>query len=128
MVAAKGVALPDPNAAERARASSRKSFNRLSMLQHVDAGRRAEIDALNGAPVREARTLGVPVPANEALAALLKGRELARMRAVDEPELDYDAWEARIADRGRERRVKSARAAHARSFGAASAIFRHGAP
>ncbi len=29
--------------------------------------------------------------------ALLKGRELARMRAVDEPELDYDAWEARIA-------------------------------
>lgn len=97
VVAAKGVTLPGPNVADGVRAGSRKSFNRPSMLQHVDAGRRTEIDALNGALVREARALGVPVPANEALVALLKGRELARMRAVGEPGLDYDAWEARIA-------------------------------
>ena len=40
-------------------------------------------------------------PYNEALVALLKGRELHQMRAIHEPDLDYDAWEARIA-RGEE--------------------------
>jgi hypothetical protein len=34
---------------------------------------------------------------NEALVALLKGRELHQMRAIHEPDLDYAAWEARIA-------------------------------
>lgn len=97
VVRAKGIALPNPDAAQALRAGVRKSFNRPSMLQHVDAGRRTEIDSLNGALVREAKALGVPAPANEALVALLKGRELARMRAVNEPDLDYDAWEARIA-------------------------------
>jgi 2-dehydropantoate 2-reductase len=71
------------------------------MLQHVEAGRRTEIDALNGALLREARTLGIETPYNEALVALLKGRELHRMRSVHEPDLDYDAWESRIA-RGEE--------------------------
>jgi len=28
--------------------------------------------------------------------ALLKGRELAQMRAVNEPDLDYNAWQARL--------------------------------
>lgn len=97
VIAAKNIALPNPGVADALRSGSRKSFNRPSMLQHVNAGRRTEIDALNGALVREAKALGVPVPANEALVALLKGRELARMRAVNEPGLDYDAWEARIA-------------------------------
>lgn len=97
VIAAKGVALPDPDVARGVRTGSRKSFNRPSMLQHVSAGRPTEIEALNGALVREAHALGVPVPANEALVALLKGRELAQMRAVHEPDLDYDAWEARVA-------------------------------
>ena len=97
VIDAKGVALPNPDIADTLRAGVRKSFNLPSMLQHVRAGRRTEIDSLNGALVREAHALGVPVPANEALVALLKGRELAQMRAVNEPDLDYDAWEARIA-------------------------------
>ena len=97
VIDAKGVALPNPDIANTLRAGVRKSFNLPSMLQHVRAGRRTEIDSLNGALVREAHALGVPVPANEALVALLKGRELAQMRAVNEPDLDYDAWEARIA-------------------------------
>ena len=71
------------------------------MLQHVEAGRRTEIDALNGALLREAQALGIATPYNEALVALLKGRELHQMRAIQEPDLDYDAWEARIA-RGEE--------------------------
>ena len=45
------------------------------MLQHVEAGRTTEIDALNGALVEEARRLGIAVPYNEALTLLLKGIE-----------------------------------------------------
>jgi 2-dehydropantoate 2-reductase len=67
------------------------------MLQHVTAGRRTEIEALNAALVREAKALGIATPYNDSLVALLKGRELAQIRAIHEPDLDYDAWEARIA-------------------------------
>ena len=83
------------------KAQCRKKFNKPSMLQHVEAGRRTEIDALNGALLREARALGIATPYNEALVALLKGRELHQKRAIHEPDLDYDAWETRIA-RGEE--------------------------
>ena len=47
--------------------------------------------------MREAKALGIPVPYNEALVALLKGRELSQIRSLHEPDLDYAAWEARIA-------------------------------
>jgi 2-dehydropantoate 2-reductase len=98
---AKGIRLPTADLPAKIKAQSRKKFNRPSMLQHVEAGRRTEIDALNGALLREARALGIATPYNEALVALLKGRELHQMRAIHEPDLDYDAWEARIA-RGEE--------------------------
>ena len=98
---AKGVRLPTPDLPAKIKAHSRKKFNQPSMLQHVEAGRRTEIDALNGALLREASALGIPVPYNAALVALLKGRELHQMRAIHEPDLDYAAWEARIA-RGEE--------------------------
>jgi 2-dehydropantoate 2-reductase len=98
---AKGLRLPNPEIVAKIKAQSRKKFNRPSMLQHVEAGRRTEIDALNGALLREAKALGIPMPDNEALVALLKGRELHEQRKVHEPDLDYDAWEARIA-RGEE--------------------------
>ena len=67
------------------------------MLQHVEAGRRTEIEALNGALIREAKALGILTPNNEALVALLKGRELHQQRRIHQPDLDFDAWEARIA-------------------------------
>jgi 2-dehydropantoate 2-reductase len=98
---AKGVRLPTPDLPAKIKAQCRKKFNKPSMLQHVEAGRRTEIDALNGALLREARALGIATPYNEALVALLKGRELHQKRAIHEPDLDYDAWEARIA-RGEE--------------------------
>ncbi len=96
VIDAKKIVLPNPDIAKSIGKNSRFSFNRPSMLQHVSAGRRTEIDALNGALVREAKALGVPTPAHEVVVALLKGRELAQMRAVHEPDLDYDAWEARV--------------------------------
>ena len=98
---AKGIRLPTQDLPAKIKAQCRKKFNKPSMLQHVEAGRRTEIDALNGALLREAQTLGIAAPYNEALVALLKGRELHQMRAIHDPDLDFDAWEARIA-RGEE--------------------------
>jgi len=46
-----------------------------SMLQDVEAKRRTEVDFINGAVVRSGREVGVPVPCNEALLALVKGLE-----------------------------------------------------
>jgi 2-dehydropantoate 2-reductase len=94
---AKGIRLPNPDIAAKAKANCHKKFNKPSMLQHVEAGRRTEIEALNGALIREAQALGIPTPNNEALVALLKGRELHQQRRIHQPDLDYDAWEARIA-------------------------------
>jgi 2-dehydropantoate 2-reductase len=94
---AKGIRLPTPDLGAKIKAQCRKKFNKPSMLQHVEAGRHTEIDALNGALLREAQALGIATPYNEALVALLKGRELHQMRAIHEPDLDFDAWEARIA-------------------------------
>jgi 2-dehydropantoate 2-reductase len=41
--------------------------NRSSMLQDVLRGAPTEIDAINGAVVREGQRLGVPTPVNESL-------------------------------------------------------------
>jgi 2-dehydropantoate 2-reductase len=101
VIGAKDIRLPNPEIVAKIKAQCHKKFNKPSMLQHVEAGRRTEIDALNGALIREARALGLAVPNNEALVALLKGRELHQQRVIHEPDLDYDAWEARIA-RGEE--------------------------
>ena len=97
VVEAKGIKLPNPDVADRFKVGAAKSLNRPSMLQHVLAGRRTEIDSINGALLREAAALGIAVPYNESLVALLKGRELAQMRAVNEPDLDYGAWQERLA-------------------------------
>ncbi len=96
VIDAKGITLPEPEIVARIKAGCRRIFNRPSMLQHVGAGRKTEIDALNGALLSEARALGIAVPNNESLVALLKGRELGQIRAVHQPDLDYAAWEARV--------------------------------
>jgi 2-dehydropantoate 2-reductase len=46
-----------------------------SMLQDVQAGRRTEIDALNGGIAAEGRRLGVPTPLHDCMVALVKGLE-----------------------------------------------------
>jgi 2-dehydropantoate 2-reductase len=51
---------------------------RGSMLQDFEAGRRTEIDVINGAVVRAADETGVPVPINRAFLALVKGWESIR--------------------------------------------------
>jgi 2-dehydropantoate 2-reductase len=49
--------------------------HRSSMLQDVEAGRRTEIDYLNGAVVRMGKRHQMPVPSNEAVANLIRARE-----------------------------------------------------
>jgi 2-dehydropantoate 2-reductase len=49
--------------------------NRSSMGQDVDHRRRTEIDAINGAVVREAGRLGISVPFNQAITDLVKAIE-----------------------------------------------------
>ncbi len=49
--------------------------NRSSMGQDFDRRRKTEIDAINGAVVREAQPLGIPVPFNQAVMDLVKAIE-----------------------------------------------------
>src|SRR3954468_18479524 len=49
-----------------------------SMLQDFEAGRRTEIDVINGAVVKAADETGTPAPLNRALVALVKGWESMR--------------------------------------------------
>lgn len=49
--------------------------HRSSMLQDVEAGRRTEIDYLNGAVVRMGQGRGVATPGNDAVASLVRARE-----------------------------------------------------
>jgi 2-dehydropantoate 2-reductase len=98
---AKGLGLDEAALRERVKAQCWAKFSEPSMLQHIRAGRRTEIDALNGALVREAQDLGVPVPFNEALTLLVKGRELHERRRVGEPGIDYAALEAAAREEAR---------------------------
>jgi 2-dehydropantoate 2-reductase len=54
---------------------TRAGEGRASMLQDFDAGRRTEVDALNGAIVRAAEPLSIAVPINRTLLSLVKGWE-----------------------------------------------------
>ncbi len=49
--------------------------HKASMLQDVEARRQTEVDYLNGGIVRFGREHGVPTPLNQAIWALVKGRE-----------------------------------------------------
>lgn len=75
LVHAKGLQLPSPTPLQDIKAYAAKKFHRVSMLQHLARGRQTEIDSLNGYVVRESRKLGLPCPCNEALTALIKGRQ-----------------------------------------------------
>lgn len=49
--------------------------HRSSMLQDVEAGRRTEIDHLNGAVVRMGEGRGIATPSNDAVASPVRARE-----------------------------------------------------
>ena len=71
------------------------------MMQHMEQGRRTEIDALNGALVREAKALGIAVPYNKAVVAIVKGPEKSRRQLLHEPPRDYAKLETEAAAEAR---------------------------
>jgi 2-dehydropantoate 2-reductase len=103
VVAAAAIRLPEADPRGAIRDHCWERYNRPSMLQHLESGRGAEIDALNGALVDLARQHGVAAPFNEAIVLTVKALEgAAKQRAspLDEPALEElarrtprgDAW------------------------------------
>jgi 2-dehydropantoate 2-reductase len=94
VVAVEGVTLPENDPRAHIHDHCWERYNRPSMLQHVEAGRPTEIDALNGALVKRAKALGIPVPANEMIVAAVKAIEAAGRRdgnKLDEAKLEAAA-------------------------------------
>jgi 2-dehydropantoate 2-reductase len=96
VVKAKKIELTDPDIHQSIKKHCWRKYSKPSMFQHVEQGKQTEIDALNGALVREAKALGVPTPYNESVVALLKGVEKSRQQTVRGPKPDYTALEAAV--------------------------------
>ena len=81
---AKGIRLPFPDPAAKAREVARNTAaNHSSMLQDILRGAPTECDAINGSIVAEGRRLGIPAPVNEILwqlvqAAIHQNRSVSR--------------------------------------------------
>lgn len=56
--------------------AAKTGSNASSMLQDFQKNRQSEIDFINGAIVREAKALGIPVPVNETLTRLVRTMDL----------------------------------------------------
>lgn len=73
---AKGVRLPNADVVAHAEEICRRTANNVnSMLQDVLRKRRTEVDAINGAVVREGEAIGTPTPANRVLLWMVRGVE-----------------------------------------------------
>jgi 2-dehydropantoate 2-reductase len=72
---AKGIALAGDPVEITENVCQATSYNVSSMLQDIRKGRRTEIDAINGAIVKEGKVLGIPTPVNERLVAAVKALE-----------------------------------------------------
>lgn len=94
VVDAKGIVLPDDNARQVVLDHAFDRYNRPSMLQHVEQGRQTEIDALNGALLREAHRLGIPCPVNETVVRTIKSIEARNAARAADPEVDEAKLEA----------------------------------
>ena len=94
VVAAKGITLSEADPRGHVVDHARTRYNRPSMLQHVEAGGRTEIDSLNGALVREGAALGIPCPYNEAIVLAVKSLEARGAYRDASPTVDEAALEA----------------------------------
>jgi 2-dehydropantoate 2-reductase len=93
VVERKKLNLPEKDPRKKIKDHCRIRYNQPSMMQHIEQGRRTEIDALNGALVREAKALGIATPYNEAVVAVVKGLEKSRHQKLHEAPRDYKKLE-----------------------------------
>ena len=76
VAAARRVEMPESDMESYAEGICQRTADNVnSMLQDVRRQRRTEVDAINGAIVREAESLGLPAPTNSVLASLIRGIE-----------------------------------------------------
>ena len=75
-MSASGIALPVPDARAYVLDHAWERYNRPSMLQHLEQGRRTEIDALLGAVLAAARPHLLACPVAETVLLMVKAREL----------------------------------------------------
>jgi len=75
IAAAAGIELHDDPWEMNVLATKRGSAHRPSMLEDIKARRSTEVESINGALVREAERVGVSVPLQRALYALVRGKE-----------------------------------------------------
>ncbi|MFB6490095.1 MAG: ketopantoate reductase family protein [Thermoproteus sp. AZ2] len=76
-----GIKLPADPVQEALRVARATGPNLSSMVQDIRAGRRTEVDYINGAVVSAGRRAGVPTPYNEAVYYLVKAIESRRPSA-----------------------------------------------
>lgn len=93
IIRAKGIRVPEADPLGAIKKFCKVKFNKPSMMQHVESGKRTEIDALNGVIVDEGRKLGIPTPFNEALTLMVHAID-ARNTAHAGGPIDFDALEA----------------------------------
>jgi 2-dehydropantoate 2-reductase len=77
LAAAAGYALDADERVAYNRGLFQTAGGKASMLQDIEAGRRTEIDTINGAAVMLSDRFGIAAPLNRALFALVKGRQAA---------------------------------------------------
>jgi 2-dehydropantoate 2-reductase len=94
LLQAKQISLRDPDIRSTIAAFSGTIFNKPSMLQHMENGVLTEIDALNGAAVREGRLLGMELPYNAAITLLVKATSARSIRSLHGHPTDYETLEA----------------------------------
>jgi len=86
VVRASGIQLPYDDPMEKVLEVCRAtSANIASMLQDVLRERKTEVEAINGAIVREASALGISAPVNRTLAGIIQGIETSynlRVRGI----------------------------------------------
>ncbi|MEX0853770.1 MAG: 2-dehydropantoate 2-reductase [Bauldia sp.] len=89
----RGIKVPEEDPLQAIKRFCKVKFNKPSMLQHVERGRRTEIDSLNGVVVEEGRRLEVPTPFSEALVLMVRTLD-ARNAYHAKGEPDFDRLEA----------------------------------
>lgn len=94
IIRAKGITVPEADPMAAIKTFCKVKFNKPSMLQHVEAGKRTEIDSLNGIIVEEGRRHGIATPFNEALTLMVRAIDARNAFAAEGP-IDFDALEAR---------------------------------
>jgi 2-dehydropantoate 2-reductase len=89
-----GIDLPEHDPRAELYDHAWERYNKPSMLQHLEAGRATEIEALNGALVKKAKSLGIATPVNATIAAVVRGIEAQRQMRSNNTILEEAVMEA----------------------------------